>query len=72
MPWLGFGIPGIVLRELPVDKAQTIIMYRVVVKPSSKPSLLYILSGQYFIDSLVYIKIDIVLIGKIDRKMLNS
>jgi len=47
-------------------------MYRVVVKPSSKPSLLYILSGQYFIDSLVYIKIDIVLIGKIDRKMLNS
>jgi len=38
-----FSIPGIVLRELPVGKAQTIIMYRVIVKLSSKLSLLYIL-----------------------------
>jgi len=47
-------------------------MYRVVIKPSNKLSLLYILSGQYFIDSLVYMKVDIVLIGKMNRKMLDS
>ena len=47
-------------------------MCRVVIKPSSKLSLLYILPGQYFIDSLVCIKVDIVFIRKIDRKMLDS
>jgi len=45
MPWLVFGIPHIVLRKLPVGKAQTIIIYRVVVKLSSKLSLLHILPG---------------------------
>jgi len=57
------------LRELPADKAQTIIMYRVIVKLSSKLSFLHILSGQYFIDSLVYIKVDIVFtVLSIDNK----
>jgi len=60
------------LRKLPVGKAQTIIICRVVVKPSSQLSLLYILPSQYFIASLVYMKVDIVLTGKIDRKMLDS
>ena len=70
--WLGFSIPGIVLRKLPVDKVQTIIMYRVVIKPSSELSFFHILPGQYFIGSLVYMKVNIVLIGKMDRKMLDS
>ena len=43
MSWLGFSILGIMLRKLLVGKAQTIIMCRVVVKPSSQLSLLYIL-----------------------------
>ena len=60
------------MRELPVSKAQTIVMYRVVIKPSSKLSLFHILPGQYFIDSLVCIKVNIVLIGKMNRKMLDS
>jgi len=60
------------LRKLPISKVQSIIIYRVVIKPSSKLSLLYILPGQYFIDSLVCIKVDIVLIRKMNRKMLNS
>jgi len=60
------------LRKLPVGKAQTIVMCKVIINLSSKLSLLYILHGQYFIDSLVYIKVNIVLIGKIDRKMLDS
>ena len=60
------------MRKLPVGKAQTIIICRVVVKPSSKLSLFHILLGQYFIDSLVCMKVDIVLIGKMDRKILDS
>ena len=72
MPWLGFSILDIVLRKLPVSKAQTIVMCKVVIKLSSQLSLLHILPGQYFIDSLVYMKVDIVLIGKIDRKTLDS
>ena len=60
------------MRKLPIGKAQTIVMCRAVIKLSSKLSLLYILPGQYFIDSLVCMKVDIVLIGKMNRKMLDS
>ena len=72
MPWLSFSIPGIVLRKLPIGKAQPIIMCRVIIKPSSKLTLVYILPSQHFIYSLVCIKVDIVLIGKMNSKMLDN